>query len=197
MVCRDMADLVSEREGELGFIVHQAEQLPSDVNIAARDRKSVLDGGVERGEVQRLGGIGDAGLSANAPSYGFDISGPRPGFGAAQLLDHCRIFALRLGDIAGVQIAQALRGRGSHGRRRRGKQQDRLIHDSHPNPHSGQNKRGDFERGMKRVVSGPQPMARNLARRCARSSSGPSRPQPSSSSTKAPLRAPIAASGSR
>ena len=66
--------------------------------------------------------------------------------------------------------------------RGRGKQQDRLTHHATSSV-SPQIKRRDFEREMTEAGScALQPMARNLARRWARSSSGPSLPQPSSSS---------------
>ena len=42
----DMADFVPERERELQLVVHQGHQLTGDVDIPARNRERVLDGGV-------------------------------------------------------------------------------------------------------------------------------------------------------
>ena len=105
----DMADLVAEREGELGFVVHQPHQLARDVDIAAGDRESVLDRRVERREVERLAGVGDAGICADAAADRFDVSRARAGLGAAELLDDRRMLALRLGDVLRIEIAEPLR----------------------------------------------------------------------------------------
>src|SRR4029079_10029005 len=77
VVCGDMADLVPEREGELGLVIHQRHELAGDINVAAGDREGVLDGGIEQGEVERLPGIGDAGDGTHAPAERFDGSAPR------------------------------------------------------------------------------------------------------------------------
>ena len=68
VVRRDVADFVAEREGELGLVVHQAHQLPRDVNIAAREREGVLDRRIERREMQRLARVRDSGLASDAPT---------------------------------------------------------------------------------------------------------------------------------
>ena len=43
----DVADLMAEREGKLGLIVHQRHELARDVDVAARRREGVLDRRIE------------------------------------------------------------------------------------------------------------------------------------------------------
>ena len=81
------ADLMAEREREFRLVVHQRHQLARDVDVAAGHRERVLDGGVERREMERLAGVGEAGLSADAAADRLDISGARPGLRAAEFLD--------------------------------------------------------------------------------------------------------------
>ena len=63
-----------------------AHQLPGDVDIAAGDRKGVLDRRIEHCEMKRLARVGDARKGADAATDRFDISRARAGFGAAKLL---------------------------------------------------------------------------------------------------------------
>src|SRR5262249_40617788 len=130
---------------------------------------------------------------------GFDISRARPGLGSPELLDERRMFALGLCNVLRIEIPKLLLSGGrSNRQRRRGQQQKRLTH--HHLRYALTNL-GDFERKMTRSVpkrtAKDQPIARNFARRCARSSFGPSAAQPSNSSMIAPFKEPIAASGSR
>ncbi len=68
MIPGDVSDLVPEREGELGLIVHEGHQLAGDVNIAPGNRKSVLDRGVEGREVKRLSGLAMPENSCDPPA---------------------------------------------------------------------------------------------------------------------------------
>ena len=129
----DVPDFVTKREGKLGLVVHDRHQLPRDVDVAARDGKSVLDRRVEGREMQRLAGIGDSRESADAAADRFHISCARSGFGAAELLDDLRTLPLRLGNVAGIEIAELLllRCGGCERHRGCGKQEDASTHD-HP-----------------------------------------------------------------
>jgi hypothetical protein len=83
---RDMADFVTEHGGEFRLVVHQAEQLARDVDIAARHRESVHDGRVQRGDRERAAGPRHAGLRCDPPPHVRDISGTRSAFRAAEFL---------------------------------------------------------------------------------------------------------------
>src|SRR6185369_13072021 len=56
----DMPCLMTEREGELRLVIHQRQQLASDVDVAAGDAHGVFDGGIERRVMKRLTGVSDA-----------------------------------------------------------------------------------------------------------------------------------------
>src|SRR3546814_9344930 len=45
-----MPDLVPEHAGQFRLVVHQRHQLPRDIDIAAGDRKGVVDRRVEQGD---------------------------------------------------------------------------------------------------------------------------------------------------
>ena len=108
MVGGDVAGLVAKREGEFGFIVHQGHQLARDVDVAARHRHRVLDRRVEHREVNRLPGVGDAGISRNPAADRCHIGRARASLGAPELFDDRGILALGLGDVARIEIARPL-----------------------------------------------------------------------------------------
>ena len=109
----DVAGFVAERESELRLIVHQAEQLAGDVDIAAGHRQRILDRRIERHEMKRLAGVGEARGSGDAAADRFDICRSRARFGAAELLNQFGILALRFGDVARIEVARPLRARRS------------------------------------------------------------------------------------
>ena len=71
-------------------------------------------------------------ISAHPAADRFDISRARAGFGAAQFLDQLGMFALRLGDILRIEVAQLLRGGRRDRQRRRSKQQERFYASASP-----------------------------------------------------------------
>src|SRR4051812_22108178 len=103
-----MPDLVAQGEGELRLIAHQGHQLSRDIDVAAGDRESVLDCRVERGEMERLSGGGDARISRDPAADRLDIGRAWSLLLAAQLLDDLGVVALRLGDVPRIEIMRAL-----------------------------------------------------------------------------------------
>ena len=82
-----MADFMAHHERQLGFVIHQRQQLPGDVDIAAGYGEGVVIIGIEQGD----GIIGrprrHPGLGSNALADGADILGLRPTIGPAELGD--------------------------------------------------------------------------------------------------------------
>ncbi len=148
VVRRDVSDLMADGERELGLVVHKTHQLARDVDVTARDRKGVRHGGVQRREVKRLAGVGDAGISAHPAADRFNIGRAPAGLGAAEFADKLGVLALRFGDILRIEVAQLLRG----GRRERqcgaSKQKEGSTHQASPLSRFAPTKRGDFERRM-------------------------------------------------
>jgi len=126
----NVTNFMTERKGELGLVIHQSHELAGYVNITSRHRKSVLDGRIERREMQRLPGIGDARESPNAAADGLHVSGPRTRFRASQLTNQLGMIALRFGDVLRIEIAQLLRGGRSDGQSSGGEKKDPVTHDS-------------------------------------------------------------------
>ena len=70
---------------ELGLVVHEAHQLPGDVDIAAWNREGILNRAVEGRESIDLSGVGRSGIGRNPASYRLHIGGSRAGLGSAEL----------------------------------------------------------------------------------------------------------------
>ena len=136
MIGGNVPGFMADDECQFGLIVHDAHQLASDVNIAARYREGILDRAVQGREVIGLAGIGGPGISRDAAPDSFDIGSPRTCFGAAEFGDDLRMLPGSFLHLSRVEIARLLdlcRGRGDD-RRCRGEQNKGRTHRYSPSP---------------------------------------------------------------
>jgi hypothetical protein len=129
----DVADLMAEDERELGLVVHQAEELARDVDVAAGHRKGVHHRRVQRGEAERIAASRDTGICRHLAADRRHIGAPRARFLPAEFGEDLRMLlggllsgALR--QLARGALSGTLAGEGQRGERGGKRKQPSLGH---------------------------------------------------------------------
>ena len=87
----NVADLMAQHSRQLGFIVHQRNKLPGRVDVAARDRESVVDTGIHQPDLKILACIAEARLHRDVLADLLHIVGMAAGHAAAEFCQQLRI----------------------------------------------------------------------------------------------------------
>jgi hypothetical protein len=98
MTCGDMPRLMAQDEGELRLVVHEREELASDVDVTAGHGEGVLDCRIEQGEMIGCARVGDARKGRDLVPDLIDVGGPGTDLGPAVLLDDLDILFLSFGN---------------------------------------------------------------------------------------------------
>jgi len=94
------AEIEYEHAGEFGLVVHQRNQLPGHVDVAAGDRERVVDLAVEQRHGEGRLRIGQTRLQGDVPADLLDVGGLRAGHRPAELVEQLLVILgtlLRLG----------------------------------------------------------------------------------------------------